>query len=877
MSSINTTYLSAYQVPSFQVQELNLTFQLHPNRTRVLSQMQLERNAACTLAQPNLELDGQGLKLISIQIDGQTLAADAYEITAEKLLILAPPAKFTLNIEVEINPQANTYLEGLYISQNNFFTQCEAEGFRRITYYPDRPDVLSRFTCRIEADRAAYPVLLSNGNLIEAGNLDASRHFAVWEDPFPKPAYLFALVAGQLEVVKSSFTTASGRQVALELWVEKQNLAKCDYALESLKNAMRWDEENYQREYDLDTYMLVAVDDFNMGAMENKGLNIFNSACVLAERHSSTDFDFHQVESIIAHEYLHNWSGNRVTLRDWFQLSLKEGFTVLRDQEFSASQNSAALERIQQVNHLRNVQFAEDAGPTAHPVRPASYIEINNFYTLTIYEKGAEIMRMLRELLGQEIFRQGANLYFARHDGQAVTLEDFMRCMEKVSGRDLTQFMLWYSQAGTPILTATTKYDAAAQTLQLTLSQQTLPTPGQADKVPVVIPVKMGLLNSKGTSLDLVMQGENLGQETLLELTTAQATFVFENLAEQPVLSLLREFSAPVKVQSQLTKADLSLLMTSDPDAFNRWDAGQSLALIALQDLIQQLENQPTSQLDAALIQAYQQLVSAPVTDAALLAQMLKLPSEDYLAQQTQQIDIDLIHRARNLARVQIAQALEADFWHIYAQMQQPWAADGAARAARSLKNTCLEWLLIAGSPKAIAAAQTQFEQADNMTDRLASLQGLVHCAAPEASAAALEFFAQLGAQDPLIMDRWFSVQASNPQAGTLHKVKELLQHPAFNLANPNKVRALIGNFTNNRVNFHALDGQGYAWVAQQLLELNSINPQIAARLVIPLTRFARLDTQRQQLMQAELKKLAATPNLSADLYEQLSRALASC
>ncbi|SFX20477.1 aminopeptidase N [Marinospirillum alkaliphilum] len=870
-------HLKDYLPPAFLVQQVDLCFRLDDHHTRVISRLQLQRNPARKEHDLPLVLQGQQLQLIELKLDGRTLSSSDYELTDEQLTLTGVPDSLVLESEVEIDPLSNTALEGLYQSSGNFCTQCEAEGFRRITFYPDRPDVLARFTTRIEADQSRFPVLLSNGNPIERGELPDGHHFVTWEDPFPKPAYLFALVAGQLHPVKDTYTTLSGRQVALEVWVEKENLHKCDHALRSLKAAMQWDEQTYGREYDLDIYMIVAVNDFNMGAMENKGLNIFNSSCVLADHRSETDMAFHRVESVVAHEYFHNWSGNRVTCRDWFQLSLKEGFTVFRDQQFSADQHSPAVERIQQVAMLRTAQFAEDAGPTAHPVRPESYIEINNFYTLTVYEKGAEVVRMLSELVGRDTFRKGSDLYFERFDGQAVTVEDFVACMAEVSGLDLSQFMRWYSQAGTPQLTAESHYNPTARTFTLTLRQHTPATPGQDLKEPLLIPVKLGLVGPSGQDLPMEVNGELWGQERVVHLKEQEQTWTFHNLDAEPVPSLLRGFSAPVRLLLDRSPEQLAFLMTADSDGFNRWDAGQQLALLAIRELINQQQCGAAMMLNPALIQAYRQLLDAQVTDPAILAEMLQLPSEAYIAEQYDQVDVDAIHLARDYARKTLATALYPAFLKLYQQFakNQAWSAEAAAVAGRRLKNTCLGWLVATESEEALQLAQRQFEQADNMTDQLAALICLAHAEDTTSGDPALKAFALQWAHDPLVMDSWFSAQVTRPHPDALERVKLLMAHPAFSLKNPNKVRALIGAFVNqNRHNFHRRDGSGYALLADTVIELNRINPQIAARLVIPLTRFRRMDDYRKGLMKNELERIRAE-KLSPDLFEVIEKSLA--
>ncbi|MFK7159593.1 aminopeptidase N [Marinospirillum sp. MEB164] len=875
MSQPSTIHLKDYLPPAFLIDQVELDVDLHLENTRVVSRLHLRRNPQRPEPGLPLELHGQELTLHSIQVNGAPFSD--YQLTESGITLHHLPDQAVLETQVEISPAQNTALEGLYISGGHFCTQCEAEGFRRITYYLDRPDVLARFRTRISADAARYPVLLSNGNLIEQGQLEGGRHFVCWEDPFPKPAYLFALVGGQLHAVKDQFTTLSGRKVALELWVEEENLHKGQHALTSLKKAMQWDETVYGREYDLDIYMIVAVNDFNMGAMENKGLNIFNSACVLADPKSATDRAFHRVESVVAHEYFHNWSGNRVTCRDWFQLSLKEGFTVFRDQQFSADQHSAAVERIQNVALLRTAQFAEDAGPTAHPVRPESYIEINNFYTLTIYEKGAEIVRMLAELLGWPTFRRGSDLYFERFDGQAVTIEDFVACMAEVSGQDLSQFMRWYHQAGTPQLRVERHYDPAARTFTLTLHQQTPPTPGQSDKQPLLIPVKLGLLDAQGQDLPLILKGEALGDETVIHLREASQSWVFEQLDAAPLPSLLRGFSAPVKLDYPRTDAELALQLTQDSDGFNRWEAGQKLALNAIDALIQQQQQGQDLQLHPSLVSAFAALLQDH-QDPMMLAELLQLPSEAYIAEQYACVDIDAIHIARDYARKMLATRFYDAFLALYQRfdLQAPWSAEPEQLAARQLKNTCLAYLVATESEAAFTLAQQQFEQADNMTDQLAALTALAHAEDPAQGQAALRAFEQRWQQDALVMDSWFSVQVTRPYADALDRLHQLKTHPAFSMKNPNKVRALLGAFCQqNPSRFHRRDGAGYAALADAVIELNQLNPQIAARLVLPLTRHQRMDDHRKAQMKAELQRIQDQP-LSPDVYEVVSKALAS-
>ncbi|MBT2775091.1 aminopeptidase N [Halomonas sp. ISL-60] len=876
MSDPQPVYLSDYQPPAYRVTHTELTFDLDPAATRVKARLLMERHPEADTNAP-LVLNGEHLKLISLAIDEVTLEASAYALDDEGLRIAQVPERFVLESEVEIAPQENTALEGLYQSNAMYCTQCEAEGFRRITFYPDRPDVMATFNVTVIGDQQREPILLANGNPIGRGELDGGRHFVTWEDPHPKPCYLFALVAGNLHSVEDHFTTMSGRVVTLQIWVEKENLDKTDHAMASLKRAMEWDEQAYGREYDLDLFMIVAVSDFNMGAMENKGLNIFNSAAVLTHPHTATDAAFQSVEGIVAHEYFHNWSGNRVTCRDWFQLSLKEGFTVFRDQCFSADTNSAPVKRIQDVSFFRTAQFAEDAGPTAHPIRPDHYIEITNFYTLTIYEKGAEVVRMLRNLVGEEAFRRGSDRYFERFDGQAVTIEDFVGCMAEVSGEDFSQFMRWYSQAGTPDIDAHGEYDYVHGEYHLTLRQRTPATPGQTDKLPLHIPVRMGLVGTKsGQDLTLTLNGEKIGKDAVIHLREDEQTFVFTDVAEAPVPSLLREFSAPVKMHYPYSREDLAFLLTHDSDGFNRWDAGQRLALLALEDLIAAHRNGVEKVMDSRVVDAFKALLNGPMNDKAVLAEMLTLPSEAYIAEQQPIVDVDAIHAAREFVRQSLAMALRDEFAAIYeANMsEEAYAPTPEQIAQRSLKNVALAYLMSIEDEQGLAWCEAQFAADHNMTDVRQALTQLVHSDRDDLASPALKAFGEKWAHDPLVMDQWFTVQVSRPQSDVLERVKYLMQHPAFSLKNPNRVRALIGAFAQNRVNFHRLDGQGYQLLADVVIELNRLNPEIAARLITPLTRWQRFDETRQALMRSELERIKQQP-LSANVYEVVEKALA--
>ena len=876
-------YLKDYQAPEYLIDETHLTFELFEDHTLVHAQLVMRRNPARGAGLPPLELDGQQLELLRASLDDQELQPGDYQLDADSLTVQPKAERFTLDTSVKIHPESNTALEGLYKSGKMFCTQCEAEGFRKITYYLDRPDVMSTFTTTVIAEQHRYPVLLSNGNPIGSGPAEDGRHWATWEDPFMKPAYLFALVAGDLWCVEDSFTRQSGREVTLRIYVEPENIDKCDHAMVSLKKSMRWDEEVYGREYDLDIFMIVAVNDFNMGAMENKGLNIFNSSCVLARAETATDAAHQRVEGVVAHEYFHNWSGNRVTCRDWFQLSLKEGFTVFRDAEFSADMNSRTVKRIEDVAYLRTHQFAEDAGPMAHPVRPDSFIEISNFYTLTVYEKGAEVVRMVRTLLGAEGFRKGSDLYFERHDGQAVTTDDFIKAMEDANGVDFTQFKRWYSQAGTPRLEVSEAYDAAAQTYSLTFRQSCPQTPDKGEKLPFVIPVELGLLDADGNDLPLQLAGEDAAQGTsrVLSVTEAEQTFTFQGIQAKPLPSLLRGFSAPVKLSFPYDRDQLMFLMQHDSDGFNRWEAGQQLSVQVLQELIGQHQRGEALKLDQRLITALGTVLGNESLDPAMVAEMLSLPGEAYLTEISQVADVDAIHAAREFARQQIAEQLFDALWARYQANREvsrstAYVASAEHFARRSLQNIALSYLMLSGKPQVLEATLEQFEHSDNMTERLTALAVLVNSPFEAERAKVLEAFAEHFKDNPLVMDQWFSVQAASTLPGGLARVKALMQHPAFTLKNPNKVRALIGAFAGqNLVNFHAADGSGYRFLADLVIELNALNPQIASRQLAPLTRWRKYDDARQALMRGELERILASGELSSDVYEVVSKSLA--
>lgn len=870
-----TIHRKDYTPPPYFVEHVDLGFELGDPVTRVEACLTLRRNPA--LPPGPLVLDGQELELKRVAVDGRELAPHEYTLTEDHLDLGILPERCTVETSVEIRPGGNTSLEGLYLSSGNFCTQCEAEGFRKITFYPDRPDVMARFSTTISADPARCPVLLSNGNPVARGELPDGRHFVTWEDPFPKPCYLFALVAGNLVSLEDTFTTAGGREVKLEIWVEPRNAEKCGHAMHSLKQAMAWDERVFGREYDLDIYMIVAVDDFNMGAMENKGLNVFNSKYVLAQPETATDEDYEGIEAVIAHEYFHNWSGNRVTCRDWFQLSLKEGFTVFRDQQFTADMTSRAVKRIKDVNLLRTFQFREDGGPLAHPVRPDAYQEINNFYTLTVYEKGAEVVRMLHSLLGPEDFRRGTDRYFERFDGQAVTCDDFVQALEEATGRDLTRFRRWYSQAGTPVLGVSGRYDPRARTYTLSVTQHTPPTPGQPDKLPLHIPFAVGLVGPDGTDLPLRLAGETgAGNGTrVLELTEAEHTFMFEAVDAAPVPSLLRGYSAPVKLRYDYSDAELAFLMAHDTDEFNRWDAGQRLAERVITRLMGDYHDGRPLQLDDGLLAAYRKLLQDPGADRRLLAQALMLPSEAYLAEQSDAIDPEAIHNAREFLRHALAQELRPILLESYhAHRDAAYRVSPEAIGRRRLKNVCLGYLMALHDEGIQALCMTQYREADNMTDAMAALAALAQVDIP-GRIEALAHFHGRWRDDPLVMDKWLALQATSSLPGTLEEVKRLTRHPAFNLRNPNKVRALIGAFASgNPVRFHDPSGAGYLFVADRVLELDPLNPQVAARLLTPLTQWRRYESGRRALMAGELKRILATPQLSKDVYEIVSKAL---
>ena len=868
--------LAEYAPPAWLVDSVRLTFELDAENTLVRSHMQLRRNPD---AEPGpLVLHGEQLQLEALSINGEPQALDGLDCNDERLQLTLGGAEAELEIVNRIAPAENTALEGLYQSVDFLLTQCEAEGFRKITYFPDRPDVMAEFHVRLEADKQRYPVLLSNGNPGQSGELEGGRHFAEWHDPHPKPSYLFALVAGDLGHIHRDYTTAKGRKVALYIWAEHQNMDQCEFAMDSLVNAMRWDEERFGLNYDLDVYNVVATDDFNMGAMENKGLNIFNSRFVLARSDTATDDDFLGIESVIGHEYFHNWTGNRVTCRDWFQLSLKEGLTVFRDQEFSSDLQSRAVERIGNVRMLRAVQFPEDAGPMAHPVRPAQYQEISNFYTATVYTKGSEVVRMYHTLLGEEGFQNGMRLYFQRHDGQAVTTEDFLAAMADANGRDLSQFQRWYDQAGTPTVQAEVQYDADQATLTLDLRQKLPRLPEQPEPKPLLIPLQIGLLDDQGQALPLALQAneQQAPDQRVLELDKAEQQFVFHNIQQQPVVSLLRGFSAPVKLDMVQSDQDLAFLMAHDSDAFNRWEASQQLAcrvILQLQEAIR--DGRPMSVPDS-ITEAFKRVIEDQQADNGLRAEALLLPAESYLAELVDEIDPEAIGRARSQLQKHLARSLRDGWLSLYQSLapEGEYRFEASEVFRRRLRNLALDYICCGGDEALSTLVSRQFDQADNMSDRMAALRSLClheHRGADKA----LEAFYQQWQSLPLVVNKWLSVQAMRPGAQAVERVGSLLEHPAFSLRNPNKVYALIGGFASgNRRAFHRADGAGYALLADLVLQLDALNPQVAARMVSVFNQWRRFEPDRRERMRQQLERIHAKHGLSRDVGEIVGKAL---
>ncbi len=846
----------AYRPPEWLVPTLSLDFDLDPAATRVRARLQVTRNGAH--AEP-LRLDGAGQPPIAVQVDG--VLANDWRIEGEQLVIPLSGEVHVVETEVKIAPDSNTQLMGLYASGGNLCTQCEAEGFRRITFFPDRPDVLTRYTVRMTADRARYPVLLSNGDPVASGDAGDGRHWAEWHDPFPKPSYLFALVAGDLAANRSSFVTGSGRTVELAIWVRAADLPKTAHALHALKLAMAWDERAYGREYDLDVFNIVAVDDFNFGAMENKGLNIFNSRYILADPDTATDGDYDAIATVVAHEYFHNWSGDRVTCRDWFQLSLKEGFTVYRDQCFSADSGSAAVKRIEDVRTLRAAQFPEDAGPLAHPIRPDAYQEISNFYTATIYNKGAEVVRMIATMLGETAFRAGCDLYFQRLDGTAATCEDFVACMEAEGAVDLSRFRRWYAQAGTPRVAVAVEHEAGGGRATVRLAQRTPPTPGQPDKQPLVLPLRLKLFGAE--------TGHALTDERLVLFEDAAAAVTFEDVTERPVLSINRGFSAPVIIESDRPAADLAFLSAHDDDPVARYEAMQQLMLDTL--VAGAVEGRADHD---AVIRAVGNTLASPSLDAAFVAEAVLLPSEAFVGDQMATVDPEAIFRAREALRRDLARRLDAQ-WRLALEGSPSGAYEytPAAKGCRRLANVALGFVAASGAADAAGVAFRRFEGATNMTDRQAALATLAN-GEDDVREAALDIFYHRYRDNPLVLDKWFQTQALSTRDGAARVVAELVRHPDFTLANPNRARSLLGAFSVNQRAFHVAGGEGYRLLADQLIALDRLNPQTAAKLLPPLARWRRFDDRRAELMRAALERIVLTPGLSRDLFEQASKSL---
>ncbi|EOC1852555.1 aminopeptidase N [Vibrio parahaemolyticus] len=858
-------YRKDYQAPSHTITDIDLTFDLYDNDTIVTALSKVVQKGEST----TLELDGEGLELRSVKVNGEDWAH--HEVKEASLVLSDLPAEFELEIITKIDPEANTALEGLYKSGGAFCTQCEAEGFRRITYYLDRPDVLAKYTTKVIADEATYPYLLSNGNRIAQGEAENGRHWVQWQDPHPKPAYLFALVAGDFDVLRDKYTTMSGRNVDLEIFVDKGNLDRAGHAMTSLINSMKWDEERFGLEYDLDIYMIVAVDFFNMGAMENKGLNIFNSKFVLANDQTATDRDYLGIEAVIGHEYFHNWTGNRVTCRDWFQLSLKEGLTVFRDQEFSSDLGSRAVNRIDNVRIIRGPQFAEDASPMSHPIRPDKVIEMNNFYTLTVCEKGSEVIRMYHTLLGEEGFQKGMKLYFERHDGTAATCEDFVSAMEDATGVDLKQFRLWYSQSGTPTLRVNSEYNAEAKTYALTVEQFTEATQDQAEKQALHIPFDIELYDSKGQVIPLIINGESV--HNVLDIKQDKQTFVFENVAEQPVPSLLREFSAPVKLEYDYSDAELIFLMKHATNDFARWDASQMLLAKYIRQNVNNVQTGSEVQLSEDLIDAFRGVLLDENLEPAFIAQVFSLPSINEITGWYKQIDVDAVDTVLNSITVSLSAALEDELSATYHTLKQAeYTIDHAAIGKRALRNQCLQFL--AHTDKGNTLVKAQYEAANNMTDTIAAMSA-ANSAQLECREELMADYSDKWKHDGLVMDKWFALQGTNPAEDALEKVKATMNHEAFSLKNPNRTRSLIGSFlAANPVRFHDKSGSGYQFAGEILRQLNYSNPQVASRMIDPLLKFRKYDEARQAMIRAELEKLKAMDNLAKDLFEKVTKAL---
>ncbi len=873
--------LADYRPPEFLIDTVHLDIALGPTKTRVASKLAVRRNPdARTSGKAPLRLDGELLKLESVVVDGKKLKPTAYRVTETSLAILSPPKEpFTLEVVTSINPKANTALQGIYLSRGIYCSQCEAQGFRRITYFLDRPDVLAKYTVRLEADVEAAPVLLANGNPIERGTLlGGERHYAVWDDPHPKPSYLFAIVGGDLSSIASTFTTQSGRDVDLRIYVEHGKEARAHWAMESLKRAMRWDEIRFGREYDLDVFNIVAVSDFNMGAMENKGLNIFNDRLILASPETATDANYKSIESVVAHEYFHNWTGNRITCRDWFQLCLKEGLTVFRDQEFSADQRSATVQRIGDVRQLKALQFPEDQGPLAHPVRPESYVEINNFYTPTVYEKGAEVVRMIETILEPKIFRAGMDLYFERHDGQAVTIEDFIACFADVSGADFTQFHRWYSQAGTPELVCNLTYDRRKKSAELTVHQVLKPSPGKAKKQPYFIPISMALLGENGKEMDLDVEGGVKIRDGVMAVTERTTTFKFKGVSSRPVPSLLRGFSAPVAITMPLTDQDLAFLMHHDSDLFNRWQASNAYATRSILTLLDAKRPKAVVAAKALkLSEALQYALRNPDIDDAYRAELLRLPSvADVARERAIKVDHAAIFDAHRSFSRTIGEKLGDDLEALYteASREKKFSPDAKNAGRRALRNAALTLMTMRATEADFDRLEAHYKNASNMTDACHAMSLVASVDAPGRAAVLNDFF-ERWKDDHLVIDMWFAAQAQSPRPQVLDDVMELCRHPLFKITTPNKVRALIGTFaSNNPLQFNRADGAGYEFLADKVLKIDPLNPQVAARMLGAFRSYRALEPKRKSLAKAALKRVAAAPRLSRDCVEMVSRML---
>ena len=879
-----TIYLKDYTPSPFLIRTIELDVALFDDYARVTSRLTVQRNPAATAPDTPLTLDGEELTLESLTLNGRTLVAAEYALTGNRLTIPDVPGEFVLETRCSIRPQTNTKLSGFYVSKDGFFSQCEAEGFRRITYFIDRPDVMARYTTTLHADKTRYPVLLANGNLVGHGDEAATkagglaRHWARWEDPFPKPCYLFAMVIAKLDLLEDSFVTHSGKNARLAIYVEPGKLDQAGFAMLGLKKAMKWDEDTFGLELDLDQYMIVAVGDFNAGAMENKGLNIFNTKYVLARPDTATDIDYQNIDAVVAHEYFHNWTGNRVTCRDWFQLSLKEGLTVFRDQEFTADMYSRPVQRIRDVRNLRASQFPEDASPMAHPVRPQSYEEIGNFYTATVYSKGAEVVRMIHTLIGVDNFRKGMDLYFERHDGQAVTTGDFVQAMADASSVDLTQFKRWYEQAGTPVLEVTDTYEPDAKRYVMTVRQSCPPTPGQPEKKPFHIPLALGLVAPDGSDIPLRLEGERETPSAtrVLSLTEPEHRFVFENVPAKPVPSLIRNFSAPVIVKREYDEGSLRHLMEYDSDTFNRWEAGQRLATLLMMRAIEDVGAGRALSTPEMFVEAFGHILANAQKDPAYTAEALTLPTENFLAEQMAIVNPDAIHRvrvgyARDLATFHRDALLAA--YHAN-ETAGPYSPDAAAAGKRSLRNRCLAYLMETGTPDTCDLAFHQFSTADNMSDSIAALAVLADFDCAERTRALASFY-ERWKDEPLVVDKWLRVQAMSRLPGTLAEVKRLKAHAAFSITNPNKVYALFGAFsTGNHVRFHAADGSGYAYLADQIIALDKLNPSVAARMARAFDRWKKFDPGRQWHARSALERIQETPGLSKDVLEIVSKGL---